>query len=325
MGKRLAILRAGDRTARAVAAHSRAALDRPLAHPGELWVAVVRDEAVVVGAFERALEPLAGANVEGAVPLPPRLRRGSGGPSVRVGPGTVHVALSLSHPGALTASDEKRIVNRSVRPLLRALARVGALAHFLGRDWVSVHHRPAAWVGFAHDATTRRTLFEAFVAVRTPFADARPSFLGKAPGALDAIVGARIDPQRLVEAIIQAYPSAWAADAVEIAPPEPPAGDGDVLAEPPWAATSEEAIGLLGAGPDAGGVFRVGGELLVSRDALARLEARVVEAAVDDVGRVVDEALAAPGVALDGVRSLDSVRDVILRALQARPRSETPP
>jgi len=32
------------------------------------------------------------------------------------------------------------------------------------------------------------------------------------------------------------------------------------------------------------------------------------------VGRVVDETLAAPGVALDGVRSLTTVRDVVLAA-----------
>jgi hypothetical protein len=85
-------------------------------------------------------------------------------------------------------------------------------------------------------------------------------------------------------------------------------------AEPAWAATTEEAIGTLGAGPDKSGTFRVGGDLLVSRDALARLEADLNTAPDEDVGRIVDAALAAPGVALDGVRSLNSVRDVILGA-----------
>jgi hypothetical protein len=334
----MGILRAGDRSVREIAAHSRAALDRPLAQPGELWTAIARDEGVLLGAFQRgASVPAAGA----------RWRRGSGGPEVRLGPETIHVALALAHPGALTACDEKRIVNRSVRPLLRALTRVGATAHFFGRDWVSVLHRPAAWVGFAHDATTRRTLFEAFVAVRAPFhAGDRPSFLGKSPGTLEGIVGKAIEPQRIVDAIVEAYVAAWAVIPVEAAPPEAPdrqqaddpppgrpgrTGAGGPPSEAPdrqqaddlppaelesaedgpWAATVEEAIGTLGAGPDARGVFRVGGDLLVSRDALARLEARSPDVADEALGALVDELLAAPGVALDGVRSLTSVRDVI--------------
>jgi hypothetical protein len=89
----------------------------------------------------------------------------------------------------------------------------------------------------------------------------------------------------------------------------------DLPVDPPWAATCEEAIGTLGAGPDARGTLRVGGDLLVSRDALARLEVRAAHASADDLGRIVDEALAAPGVALDGVKSLASVCDVIARAL----------
>ncbi len=279
----MGILRAGDRSAREIAAHSRAALDRVLAHPGELWVAVASDEGTLPGAFQRSAGLPAG---------PVRVRRGSGGPEVRVGAGTVHVALALSHPGALVACDEKRIVNRAVRPLLRALTRVGALAHFFGRDWVSVRHRPAAWVGFAHDAGTRRTLFEAFVAVRTPFhlpleGAERPSFLGKTPGTLEEIVGASIEPQRVVDAIVDAYVAAWAVEPIDmpVGPPDSVAvvggahdeslGSDEIPpADPPWAATVEEAIGTLGAGPDAGGTFRVGGDLLVSRDALARLRSR---------------------------------------------------
>src|SRR5580658_1117618 len=180
-GMRLGVIRAGTRSAGEIAAHSRAALDRPLAHMAELWVAVARDEALLVGAFQR------GRGMPATWPL---VRRGAGGPEVRVGPGTVHVALALTHPGVLVPCDETRIVNRSVRPLLRALTKTARLAHFFGRDWVSVAHRPAAWVGFAHDAGTRRTLFEAFVAVRTPFAVAdRPSFLGKRQGALEEIAG----------------------------------------------------------------------------------------------------------------------------------------
>ncbi len=310
MAVRLGIVRAGEQSAHAIAAHSRGALDRPLRQPAELWVAHSSDEGLLLGAFQRA----AGLPVGRAL-----LRRGSGGPEVLVAPATVHVALALSHPGALVPCDEKRIVNRSVRPLLRALSKsMGGAgpAHFFGRDWVSVAHRPAAWVGFAHDATTRRTLFEAFVAVRTPFAVAqRPSLLGKTQGTLESIAGRELVPARLAEAIGDAYASG--AESVALDPPdwldrEDPS---DVDTDPPWAATCPEAIGTLGAGPDARGTFRIGGDLLVSRDALGRLEDLATKASEGDLGRVIDETLAAPGVALDGVRSLASVRDVIARAL----------
>ena len=77
--------------------------------------------------------------------------------------------LESQRVDALVACDESRLVNRYVRPLLRALTKVGATAHFFGRDWVSVAGRPVAWVGFAHDAGTRRTVFEAVVAVGAPY------------------------------------------------------------------------------------------------------------------------------------------------------------
>jgi hypothetical protein len=306
---RMGLVLAGDREARAIAARSRAALDRPLGADAELSVTVVLDDAVLLGAFQRAagLGIASGASVQ---------RRGSGGPEVRVGPGTVHVALSLAHPASLVACDEKHIVNRTVRPLLRALTKAGgtgAPAHYFGRDWVSIAHRPVAWVGFAHDATTRRTLFEALVAVRTPFAvTERGSFLGKPQATLEGLAGAAVDEAKLAQAIADAY-----SRGVEVVPLDGPDGSAvDPAAEgdPPWAATVEEAIGTLGAGVDAQGVFRVGGDLLVSRDALARLEARAATAGEEDLGRIVDETLAAPGVALDGVRSLTGVRDVIAAA-----------
>lgn len=302
---RLGVVRAGAVPAATMAARSQTALDRTLAHPGELWVAVASDEARLVGAFQRA------ANVTRDAPL---FRRGSGGPEVRVGPGTLHVALSLVSPDALEPCDPARIVNRAVRPLLKALTKTAALAHFFGRDWVSVARRPAAWVGFAHDATTQRTLFEAFVALRTCFAaPGRASLLGKAPATLEELAGKPLDPGAIAEAIIAAYLSKHGAEEVPIASGgAPPAAPLDL--EPPWAATTEEAVGTLGAGPDAHGVFRIGGDLLVSRDVLARLEERVASAPDGDVGRIVDETFTVPGAALYGVTALTSLRDVVLRA-----------
>lgn len=319
MRARIGVLAPAERGAAAVAARSRGALNRELRGDAELAVSIVGDDGLLVGAFQR------GRGMPDRWPL---ARRGSGGPAVRVGPGTIHVEFALLDPALLLHPDPRRIVNRAVRPLLRALTRQGHLAHFFGRDWVSVARRPAAWVGFAHDAATRRTLFEAFVAVETPFAvDERPSFAGKEHGTLEAIAGRSVDAVRVAHAIVDAYAEGHEATALE--PTDDRAGvreaDADDLrANPPWASTAEDAIGTLGAGADARGVFRVGGDLLVSRDALGRLESLVAGAAApsaDDVGAFVDAALGRPEVALDGVRSLATVRDLIVRALPrpARP------
>ena len=298
----LGVCLAGPRTTQAIAAASRTALDRPLQSAAELTVAVASDEATLLGAFQRSTSRR------------DLRRRGSGGPEVHVGPGTLHVALALRNPASLVPCDEKRIVNRYVRPLLRALTRCGHLAHYFGRDWISVAHRPVAWVGFAHDATSRRTLFEAFVAVRAPFAETqRASFLGKLHGTLESIAGRPVDGDRLALAIADAY----AADASRVVLEWPAASEpeGEAVAlDPPWTATADEAIGTVDAGPDAQGRFRVGGDLLVSRDALARLETLAATSPVDDLPRIIDRTLAAPGVALDGVRSLTSVLDVVSRA-----------
>jgi hypothetical protein len=306
MAARVAVAVAGERSAGEIASWSRAALDRALECEAELWVAIAAEEALLLGAFQRA------AGVDAALPL---RRRGSGGPTVRIGPGTVHVALSLARPGVVGA-DARRIVNRAVRPLLRALTKTGHTAHFFGRDWVSVRHAPAAWVGFAHDAVTGRTVFEAFVAVSTPFATLdRESFLGKTPATLQGLAGRAVDAARVAAAIVEAYSAQR--DPSPLTQAVATTDDEDLRADPPWRATVEEAIGVIGAGPDAAGRFRVGGDLMASRDAVARLEAEaqaLPPGSADEIGRVVDACLGAADVALDGVRSLASVRDVIERA-----------
>ena len=130
-----------------------------------------------------------------------------------------------------------------------------------------------ALVAFAHDATSGRCLVEAIVSVRSSFAlEARPSFVGKLPATLEEIAGRSIDPAVVADAIADGYRALTddvrAPDQVALAPLplELPAA----LAAP-WAATREEAIGTIGAGRDDAGHLRVGGELMASRDAIARL------------------------------------------------------
>jgi hypothetical protein len=297
----MGVLRLDGASPARLAALSRDALDRVMTSEAELVVAVPQGEAVVLGAFQRASEVTSGS---------PRVRRGSGGAAARVGPGSVWVMLALARPDALVACDAARMLNRYVRPILSAMTKSGALAHYFDRDWISVARRPAALVGFAHDASTGRALVEAVIAVSTPFATGeRASFLGKAPTTLAEHAPAVV-PAKVADAIAAAYPAAYGRSAVPFAPRERDAAAADD--DGPWTATREEAIGILAAGRDRRGRLRVGGELMASRDAMARLEDALARG--DDASHAVDEALGAPGVVTFGVRSLDSIRDVIERA-----------
>ena len=307
-----------EASARRVAALSRGTLDRPLAHDGELILAVPSDEAVVLGALQRASE--LGPADDGTRPL---LRRGSCGAEVAVGTGTLWMQLALGRSDALVRCEPGRLLNRYVRPLLRALTKVGALAHYFDRDWISAGRRPVAMIAFGHDVGSGRALVEAVIAVRTPFAlRARASYLGKDPATL-ADVGARVDLARLGDAIVDAYAAAYGREIVTMpALTAAAASAGDPRAEPAWAATREEAIGVVAAGRDRDGVMRVGGELMVSRDAVKSLETRLAEAGAGtdaaSIGALVDATLGAPDVALAGVRSLTSVRDAIVEAFAVR-------
>ena len=311
-----------------IASLGTAALQDDLASDAELLVHGLDREALVLGAFQRA-------SSESPDPRP-MVSRVSGGPVVGVGRGTLHVVLALKKIDALEPCTPRQIVNRHVRPLLRALTASGATARFFGRDWIDVKSRPTAWVGFAHDTITGRAVLEAFIAVSSPFAvHPRAAYLGKEPGTLDAIVGRSFDPPRIAAAIRKAYEEAWGERLALHAPDPtgsiapPPLGSPPPPAvpltptpdEPPWAAIVNEAIGIVAAGRDRHGVLRVGGDLLASRDAIARLESRVIGAApeaIAAIAAIVAEELGDPRVALDGVKTLDSVRDVIVRALMAR-------
>jgi hypothetical protein len=323
---RLLVRRGDGLPSRLLAALSRGALDRPLRAPAELVVAVPSDHAVLLGAFQRAVE-VVGSPAEAA-------HRGSGGAAAQVGAGTVWLQLALARTDALVPCDAPRLLNRYVRPLLRSLTRSGATARWFGRDWVSVETRPAALVAFAHDAGTGRALVEAVVAVATPFEvdKERASFRGAAPTTLGEITG-RVDPHAVADAVAAAYAAAYegAPDAydpgalLEGGPGEPDGADARERRDPPWQATREEAIGLVGAGRDREGRLRIGGELMASRDAVLALEASLAALPagadlVDAVGRAVDETLGSPPAATFGLRSLVTVRDVIVEAL-ATPRS----
>ncbi|MFO0643929.1 MAG: hypothetical protein U0183_32185 [Polyangiaceae bacterium] len=288
---------------RDLAGFSANALSESVTRP-ELFVAGFSQEAVWLGAFQRTGEvPAAWGGLEAHL-------RGSGGGAVRVGPGRLYAALRLPSPGALVPATEAQILNRAVRPVLRALTKAGVLTHYFGRDTLVAKGRPVAHVSFAHDASTGNTLVEAIVAVSHAALDeTRAAYEGKVPATLEELRGAEVDPGRIAGLLADAYgleatvPSAFGARSAPCAVP--------------WAAKVDEAIGPIFAGHDEAGCLRVGGELMVSRDRLGWLEERVQNANIDALDALVDEALTAPRTALFGVRRLGSVRDALATALGA--------
>jgi hypothetical protein len=323
-----------------------------------LYLCEVERPEIVLGAFQRAASALRtdqgrqpgvppGAGEAGGGPEPLEgaivTRRMSGGPALVAGPGTLHLVLTLPDPRWLVAdADVPRLVNRHVRPLLKALTRLGAQAHYFGRDWVSVAHRPAAWVGFAHHAAADACLFEAFVALDEPFAlperldgyppRGNPRFLGKAPASVSEAAGRRVEPATAIEAIAAAY------DQLSIAMSGKPLPRGSIDAQtqqalrplaldarPPWSSLVEEAIGFVGysgsssaAGDAADDRPELGGDLLASIDlveamnhALERLGPRRDEAAV---AAALGEAFeAVPRGVIEGVRDLGSLTRAVAR------------
>jgi hypothetical protein len=306
----LAVLRLDAHPAAELAARSCDWTRESAASDATLVLGVPEDEAAVLGAFQRASE------VSGPLRL---LRRGSGGAAAYVGPGVLWMQLALARTDVLLPCNADKLLNRYVRPLLRALTRVSsAPASYFGRDWISSGHRPVALVAFGHDASTGRCIVEAMIGVDRAFALApRRSFLGKEPASLEDVAGRRIEMVQLVNAIEIAYRAHANAVSTQVGPPPAAAADVDT-GEPPWAATLHEAIGTIGAGRDRHGRLRLGGEIMASTDAVARLEARVAElmpdAGADAIGLAVDEAFTTRGAIVFGVRALASIRDVLVDA-----------
>jgi lipoate-protein ligase A len=283
--------------------------------PG-LFIAPVTSAEIVLGAYQRAASALRMDQVTArAVPV---TRRASGGPAVWIGPGTVHVLLALPRPDALVAGNAAQLANRYVRPLLAALSRLlpgeRARAHFFGRDWVTVAHRPASWIGWAHQASTGRSIVEAFVALSHPFAlpaqlDGYPAraadaYLGKAPSTVAEAAGRSFDVNEVMEAIGDAYERAYPGriERRTAGDEELRVAAGDV--RPPFDALEEAAIGFVGAGA-AQGRLELGGDFFASLDLLPELE-RAFAGLAPEAAAAWDAALGATleggGFALEGLR-----------------------
>lgn len=220
--------------------------------------------------------------------------------------------LSLASADALVPCTPASLVNRHVRPVLRALG--GA---FFGRDWIAgpreLSRRPIAFAGFAHHAESGRAALEVIVPGADDWCEpSRASHRGLAPAHLT-------DPVRFAEAIVRAFETTFGSalgaardDPADAAPPADTA---------PWGASLDEAMGPLRAGRDAGGELRFGGEIFASADRVDALgpaiDAAITAAPADpsaSVGALVDAAFTEGGGVIVGVSDLANVRAVLLAA-----------
>ena len=157
---------------------------------------VVNGRAVVLGAMQRTGRVIdaqacdrAGASV---------LRRMTTGTAAWIDGPAIVLALALPHVAALYADATNRtLLNRNVRPFLRGFTRAGAMAHYFGREWISLRKRPAALLGF-EVTRSGAVLIEVFlggaqaiglpVALQTVQERAIDRFMGKTPAGLQEIV-----------------------------------------------------------------------------------------------------------------------------------------
>lgn len=266
----------------------------------ELWIVEPTSPATLLGAFQPGEAP----------------RRASGGAEVALGPGTLHVMLALPSLAMLEARPSV-ILNRAVRPFLRALTRKGALAHYFGRDWVSAAGRPVALASFAHEAATQRTLVELSISVHaTCMPRTRASYRDAEPATL-ASLGGSITTSEVGDRALRAVLDAYGLAPEERAFPD----DGElgvamhpVPARPTLTTVHADAIGPIGVGADATGTLRFGGELMASFDAIASLESSLRGVERGDVAVIqsaVERSLARPEVALFGVRALDAFVELV--------------
>ena len=252
-----------------------------------LIASVVRGPAVVLGAAQRAgrVLRLDACAARGT----PVLRRATSGPAAYVGEQAILWTLALPHVAALVPDATARtLLNRNVRGFLKGFRQAGAIAHYFGREWISVRHRPAALLGF--EATPDGAVLievvagvEASIALPEALATAGEHavdrWLGKVPAGLAEVMAG--DPLEIAGTVMSTV-SVRAAEpdermaAIEVAPLSPVTREDDPMPEGFVARPGERVpIGWIDVGVGPSGEAWIGGDVLVpayARTAMARGE-----------------------------------------------------
>jgi len=132
-----------------------------------LAASLVRGPAVILGAAQLAgrVLDLDACRADGVAVH----RRVTAGTAAYVGEHAILWTLVLRHVAALFPDATPRtLLNRNVRGFLEGLTRAVGLAHYFGREWVSVQRRPAALLGFERRGAA--VLVEVIAGVEAPVA-----------------------------------------------------------------------------------------------------------------------------------------------------------
>jgi hypothetical protein len=212
------------------------------ASEGVPWIAatVVRGPAVLLGNGQRAgrVVRLDACTAAGTLIL----RRSTAGPAAYAGEQAIVWTLALPHVAALVPDATARtLLNRNVRGFLEGFRRAGAVAHYFGREWISVRHRPVALLGFE---VTREgaVLIEVIAGVGAPVAipetlataeeRAVDRWLGKTPAGLGELMkGEALEIAATVmrTVALRAALGVEIAAPVELVPAAPVTGDDDPM------------------------------------------------------------------------------------------------
>ncbi len=157
---------------------------------------ITHDRAVALGRWQHAPRVLDLAACERArIPV---LRRSTSGTAIALSPGATAV-LALALPSLTALMPDARgptTLNRNVRGWLRGITALGPLAHYFGREWLSIGKRPAGVLALSapRDGTI---VLELWIGIDEPVAlpavlaspreRALDRWLGRAPAAWSAL------------------------------------------------------------------------------------------------------------------------------------------
>jgi lipoate-protein ligase A len=301
--------------------------------PVWLYGAELSAPAVVVGAYQNAAQALRAEAFDASAP--PVVRRRTGGAAVLAAPGVLYAALALGDASALMACPPGRILNRNVRGLLAGVRGLGVPAHYFGRDFVSAAAEPFAYTAYT-EAAGGRVLLEFFVGLDAAFAlppeldgypeRREPALRGKATTTLRE-KGATASPSAVLAAIAEGYEKAHGVTFERAAVSGAPASDAEAAVDLEaarrltWSAPREDAIGFVSAGVALAGDERVRalslcGDFFQHEACPEQLGARLIGQvpSANHVGAALDAVYGARPGLIEGIRSLNTLRDAILDA-----------
>jgi len=272
-------------------------------------------QALVLGALQRQDTLASRSSARFDVPVK---RRRSTGTEAQLAGAVLYHALALPRVDALFADASARtLLNRNLRALLRGYAAAGVPLRYFGTEVLALLGQPVALVGYDQTASGA-ILIEVLLGLESPCV-VRSALKREPPAALDTVALRSLPAHELLLRAVSGTVERLAATAVDVSGSLPPA-QAFAVPEPSSAPASVPIpLGIVEAStqPD----LRVTGDLLVSRAALARVEALAGAALVS--GTALSEAVLAPlqGAPLDGARPADLLQVLREACGEATPSS----